>query len=80
MSRATEDFLAGIHGLVAEQIKGLLLSEDPRDVREGINMGMKFLRDNQISATIDASPDLSHIDRLMPSAEELEKLMTMTPD
>lgn len=78
--RASEDFLAGIHGLVAESIRTLLQSDDPRDVKEGINMGMKFLRDNNITTTIDASPDLGQIEKLMPSAAELEKLMTMTPD
>ena len=80
MSRATEDFLAGIHGLVAEQIRVLLQSPDPREVKEGINMGMRFLRDNNITATVDTSPDLNQINSLLPSAQELEKLMTMTPD
>ena len=80
MSRSTEDFLAGLHGLVGEQIKQLLLSNDPRDVREGISMGMKFLKDNNITTTIDASPDMGHIQSLLPKADELERLMTMTPD
>jgi len=80
MSRASEDFLAGIHGLVAESIRELLQSPDPRDIKEGINMGMRFLKDNGITASIDASPDLSHIHQMMPSAQELEKLMSMTPD
>ena len=80
MSRATEEFLASIHGLVATQISELLQSPDPRDVKEGIAMGMKFLRDNQITATVDTSPDLSSLNALMPTTEELEKLMTATPN
>ena len=80
MSRSTEEFLGGLHGLVGQQIQQLLLSDDPRDVREGISMGMKFLKDNNITASIDAAPDLGHIQSLLPQAEELEKLMTMTPD
>ncbi|MAB74944.1 MAG: hypothetical protein CMO47_00575 [Verrucomicrobiales bacterium] len=80
MSRATEEFLAGIHGLVATQIRELLQSPDPRDVKEGIAMGMKFLRDNSITATVDTSPDLSSLNALMPTTEELEKLMTATPN
>ena len=80
MSRATEEFLASIHGLVATQIRELLQSPDPRDVKEGIAMGMKFLRDNQITATVDTSPDLSSLNALMPTTEELEKLMTATPN
>ena len=80
MSRSTEDFLAGLHGLVGEKIRHLLLSEDPRDVREGISMGMKFLKDNNITTTIDASPDMGLIQQALPDADELERLMTLTPD
>jgi len=80
MSRATEEFLASIHGLVATQISELLQSPDPRDVKEGIAMGMKFLRDNSITATVDTSPDLTALNALMPTTEELEKLMTATPN
>ena len=72
--------MGGLHGLVGKQIQQLLLSDDPRDVREGISMGMKFLKDNNITASIDASPNLGHIKTLLPEAEELERLMTMTPD
>jgi hypothetical protein len=79
MSRATEDFLATIHGLVAEQIRELLQSPDPRDVKEGIALGMKFLKDNQITATVDTSPDLSQLNEILPTADELEKLMAVTP-
>ena len=43
-------------------------------------MGMKFLKDNNITTTIDASPDMGHIQSLLPKADELERLMTMTPD
>lgn len=58
----------------------MLQSDDPRDVREAINQAMKFLKDNNITTSIDASPALANIERLLPSADELEKLMTMTPD
>lgn len=80
MSRSSEDFLASLHGLVGEKIMQMLQSDDPRDVREAINQAMKFLKDNNITTSIDASPALANIERLLPSADELEKLMTMTPD
>ncbi len=41
---------------------------------------MKFLKDNSITSTIEASVPLHDIQASMPTAEELEKLMTMTPD
>lgn len=43
-------------------------------------MGMKFLKDNNITTTIDASPDLALIQEALPDAAELERLMTLTPD
>lgn len=80
MSRASEDLLAALHGLVGENIKQLLLSDDPRDIRDGISLGLKFLKDNNITATLDASTPLADIQAALPSAEELERLMTLTPD
>ena len=41
---------------------------------------MKFLKDNSITSTIEASVPLQDIQASMPTAEELERLMTMTPD
>jgi hypothetical protein len=80
VSRASEDLLAALHGLVGENIKQLLLSDDPRDIRDGISLGLKFLKDNNITATLDASTPLADIQAALPSAEELERLMTLTPD
>lgn len=58
----------------------MLLSDDPREVRDGINLGIKFLKDNNITATLDASTPLADIQAALPSAEELERLMSLTPD
>jgi hypothetical protein len=80
MSRASEDFLSSLHGLVGEQIKQLLLSEDPRDIKMGIDAGLKFLKDNSITATVDNSAPIAQIKDLLPTKDELEALMTMTPD
>ena len=80
MGRASEDFLGELHGLVARRIADLMNSDDPREVIRGIDLGLKMLKDNSITAQIDASTPLSDIQNLMPKAEELEKLMTMTPD
>ena len=80
MSRSSEDFLGSLHGLVGEQIKQLLLSDDPRDIKAGIDAGLKFLKDNNITATVDNSNSIAQIKDLLPTKDELEKLMTMTPD
>jgi len=80
MSRASEDFLSSLHGLVGEQIKTLLLSDDPRDIKMGIDAGLKFLKDNSITATVDNSAPIAQIKDLLPTKDELEALMHMSPD
>jgi len=80
MSRSSEDFLGSLHGLVGEQIKQLLLSDDPREIKAGIDAGLKFLKDNNITATVDNSTPIAEIKNLLPTKDELEALMTMTPD
>lgn len=80
MTRASEDFLASIHCLVGEQITTLLTSENPRDVYNGIQFALKFLKDNNITAQLEASQPMQNVASMLPTAEELEKLMTMTPD
>lgn len=80
MSRASEEYLAQLHGLVAMQIMEMMQSENPRDVKEGVALGLKFLKDNNITATVEASAPMTDIKSMLPSADELEKLMSMTPD
>ena len=80
MTRASEDFLGSIHALVGEEIRDMLQDMDPRQRREGVQLALKFLKDNNITAQIEASEPLSNIASSLPSAAELEKLMSMTPD
>ena len=80
MTRASEDFLGSIHALVGEEIQCMLQDVDPRQRREGVQLALKFLKDNNITAQIEASEPLSNIASSLPSAAELEKLMSMTPD
>ena len=62
------------------QIMEMMQSENPRDVKEGVALGLKFLKDNNITATVEASAPMADIKSMLPSADELEKLMSMTPD
>ena len=80
MSRASEALLGQIHGLVGAEIVSLLHSDDPRERIAGLDRAMKFLKDNNITATVEASVPLQDIQQALPTAEELEKLMMMTPD
>jgi hypothetical protein len=80
MTRASEDFLGSIHALVGEEIRDMLQDVDPRQRREGVQLALKFLKDNNITAQIEASEPLANIASSLPSAAELEKLMSMTPE
>ena len=80
MPRASEDFLGSIHALVGEEIRDMLQDVDPRQRREGVQLALKFLKDNNFTAQIEASEPLANIASSLPSAAELERLMTMTPE
>lgn len=80
MPRASEDFLGAIHALVGEEIRDMLTDVDPRQRREGVQLALKFLKDNNITAQLEASAPMASVVSSLPSAAELEKLMTMTPD
>ena len=46
----------------------------------GIDAGLKFLKDNSITATVDNSAPIAQIKDLLPTKDELEALMHMSPD
>ena len=73
--KARMDKLSNLH---VELIKAY--PEDPQTRLAAVDRAMKFLKDNSITSTIEASVPLHDIQASMPTAEELEKLMTMTPD
>jgi len=58
----------------------LLLSDDPKEVKAGIDAGLKFLKDNNITGTVENSAPIAQIKDLLPTKDELESLMMLTPD
>jgi hypothetical protein len=80
VSRASEDLLAQLHGLVGFELIEQLQSEDPKTRIAAVDRAMRFLKDNNITSTVEASVPLQTIQANLPTADELEKLMTMTPD
>jgi hypothetical protein len=82
MGRASEDSLAEIHRMVADGIKQLVQSDDPSEHERGLAMAMRFLKDNSITATPrnDGIASLKEtIKKKLPTAEELDKLMRLSP-
>lgn len=66
--------------MVADELKTMLESDDDKVRMAGIDRAMKFLKDNNITSTLEASTPLQDIHKAMPTAAELEKLMQLTPD
>ena len=67
-----EDFLGSIHALVGEEIRDMLTDVDPRQRREGVQLALKFLKDNNITAQLEASAPMANMVNSLPSAAELE--------
>jgi len=80
MSRSSEDLLAQLHGMVGRELLDQLSADDPQTRLSAVDRALKFLKDNAITSTVEASVPLQQIQDSLPTAEELEKLMTMTPD
>ena len=80
MSRASEDLLALLPGLVGHELIEQLHSEDPKKRIYAVDRAMRFLKDNNITSTVEASVPLQTIQANLPTADEIEKLMTRTPD
>ena len=81
--RASEDFLAVLHQEVARKLHELLQSEDPREAQAALSSAIKFLKDNAITVTVaPKDPDtLSEATKeKLPTMEELERMMQLTPD
>jgi hypothetical protein len=80
MSRASEDLLALLHGMVGSELMKQLQSDDAKERLYAVDRALRFLKDNNITSTIGASVPLQRIQAAMPTPEELEKLMQLTPD
>lgn len=80
MSRASEELLSQLHGLIGEELVAMLKSNEPRERLAGVDRALKFLKDNGITASVGASVPLETIANSLPTAEELERLMMMSPD
>jgi hypothetical protein len=68
--------------MVADGIRQLVQSDDPAEHERGLTMAMRFLRDNSITATPrnDGIASLREtIKSKLPTAEELDKLMRLSP-
>ena len=80
MSRCPEDLLGELHLMVGFELRDQLNADEPQARLAAVDRAMRFLRDNNITSTLDAPTPLADIQQAIPTTEELEKLMTMTPD
>lgn len=75
MARASDELLSRLHAMVGEEIQAMLESDDLKTRIVGIDKAIRFLKDNNITATIETSPNLGKITENLPTADELERLM-----
>lgn len=66
--------------MVGEELARQLRSDDDKVRLAAVDRALRFLKDNNITSTVEASTPLQDIRAAMPTAEELERLMTLTPD
>jgi hypothetical protein len=82
MARAADEFLGDIHGMVAKEIKNMIQSEDPDERKLGLQLALRMLKENNITAT-EANPAMgalkASVQAKLPTAEELNRLMKLSP-
>ena len=83
MARASDDLLGDLHGMVAREIKGMLGSDDPQERDKGLQLALRMLKDNNITAT-EANPPMAalkaSVQAKLPTPDELNRLMRLSPD
>ena len=78
MSRATEDTLGALHGLIAdtyaEQIKALVAAGEPVPPAL-LTSAAKFLKDNGVDAPASTSKKLDRLAQTLPSMDDLDNVV-----
>lgn len=78
--KATAQQLDILHGRVAEEIATLLDQEHMGMRVKGIELALKFLKDNHVSESSIEPVRVTEIRAMLPSAEELEEMERALPD
>jgi hypothetical protein len=78
---ADDETMGDLHGVAAHELKRLMTYGNVRTKLAAISLTVKFLKDNHILTTVKKggkNPGSKALDAL-PSVEELERLMRLTP-
>jgi hypothetical protein len=78
--RADDSTMSDLHGQTAHEISRFLKYGTPRAKLAAIDKAIKFLKDNSITTTLGRSKGLQKVADALPSVEDLEALMRLTPD
>lgn len=68
--RASEDILAALHSLVAQQLTAEILTGDPKNRVSALNAAIKFLQNNGIEAVLEQSDDLNKLQAALPTFDD----------
>jgi hypothetical protein len=79
VGRASEDELAELHGATAHELSRMVKYGNMRTKLAAISHSIKFLKDNNITASLKASGGTKALLKNLPTAEELERIMQNSP-
>jgi len=72
MSKATEEVLSALHGAVAHRLLSELQNEELQPAM--MAQAVKFLKDNDISVSIEEDETISELDSLLKQKRQRRKL------
>ena len=77
--KASREALEDLHGRVAREIKNLMNHEQTNLKVKGIELALKFLKDNNVTENSIIPVRVQEVRDSLPSVEELEVMERMLP-
>jgi hypothetical protein len=78
--RAADGAMGDLHGRTAHEIARLLRYGTVRTKLATLGHSIKFLKDNNITSQLKADNASAQVLKALPTVEELERIMTNSPD
>jgi hypothetical protein len=76
---ADDETMGDLHGRTAHELTRMMTYGNARIKLAAINASIKFLKDNSITTTIKPNNPAGKVLSALPSVEELERLMKLSP-
>jgi len=76
---AGDETMGNLHGRTAHELTRMMTYGNVRTKLAAINASIKFLKDNSITSSIKPNNPAGKVLSALPSVEELERLMRLSP-